>query len=50
MGDRTDDRFEGLLVEAVRSPNVLAPGARLGGGRYVVRRFLGSGGMGVSPL
>jgi len=48
MGDRTDQRFEGLLADAVRSPTALSPGTRLSGGRYVIRRLLGTGGMGVA--
>ncbi len=47
MGDRTDEKFDGLMRQAVRSPSLLTPSTRLCGGRYVVRRLLGNGGMGV---
>ncbi len=49
MGSRiTDDNgVERLLVEADHKPARLAPGTSLLGGRFVIRRFLDNGSMGV---
>lgn len=42
-----DDTFDTMLAEAVHEPVVLVPGTALCGGRFVIRRLLGRGGMGV---
>jgi hypothetical protein len=41
------DSFEELLAEAVEVPAMLPSGAKLLGGRFVIQRLLGSGGMGT---
>ncbi len=44
----TDDtRFEQLLKEATRDSLTLVPNSELLGGRFIIRRRLGSGGMGI---
>lgn len=49
MDSKTGDEgsFEQLLKEVARQPSWLAPGATLLDGRFVIKRLLGSGGMGV---
>lgn len=42
------DPFDDLLREGVKDPpSLLVPGTRLQGGRFVIQKLLGSGGMGV---
>ena len=42
-----DSGFDKLLEEAVKEPPVLVPKSSLMGGRFVIERMLGSGGMGI---
>lgn len=47
MPDTPSSRFDELLADACHEPTLLIPGARLAGGRFVVRALLGTGGMGA---
>jgi serine/threonine protein kinase len=45
--DSTGTGFDELLHEMAREPALLVPGTSLADGRFVLRRLLGAGGMGV---